>query len=335
MVWNVILTCFIAERPARQKDTNGNTTENVVVDYSTDISEMAENVRSSIVTVNSQVSGFRRTASGIVYARDEEYVYIFTTEQSDFDEGGLTVTFDSSASVTAELVASDSECGVSLLKIKPPFEVTLMRSGSSSVIRQGEYAAVMGGRSVISGSSPMSFGIISRPAQRRIASGGTWFASTIDVDAIVTADMLGGPLLNVGGQMIGMLIGKTGSDRMAYAVGVNEMKLLFDEFITAGKVERGALCLSYRSIGSMRPYEKSERSIKLDVTSGVLVTSVPENSSCAGLIQEGDLLLKIDGQEISDEEALKEMLYDHMSGDAVIVTVQRAGETSEVSVSLQ
>ncbi len=335
MVWNVILTCFIAERPARQKDTNGNTTENVVVDYSTDISEMAENVRSSIVTVNSQVSGLRRTASGIVYARDDDSVYIFTTEQQGFDEGGLTVTFDSSATVKAELVASDHECEVSLLRIQPPFEVTLMRSGSSAVIRQGEYAAAMGGRSIFSNSAPMSFGIISRPAYRKIDAGSNWAASTIDVDAIVTADMLGGPLLNVGGQLIGMLVGKTGSDRMAFAIGVNEMKLLFDEFITSGKVERGALSLSYRSIANMRAYEKSERSIKLDVTSGVLVTGIPENSPCSGILQEGDLLLKMDGQEITDEEALREMLYDHMSGDTVIFTVQRAGENSEVSVSLQ
>ena len=43
----------------------------------------------------------------------------------------------------------------------------------------------------------------------------------------------------------------------------------------------------------------------------------------------------MDGQEITDEEVLREMLYDHMSGDTVIFTVQRAGENSEVSVSLQ
>lgn len=335
MVWNVILTCLVTDKKVRPKD-DSNVTENVVIDYSNDISEMADDVRSSIVTVSSYVSGLRHTTSGIVFAKDENGVYVFTTEQTGFDEGEITVIFDSAAEVKAELIASDAGCGVSLLKIEPPFEVTLMRTGSSSLIRSGEYAAAIGGRSPLSGSAPISFGIISRPAQRRIAAGSSWFASTVDTDANVTSDMLGGPLLNIGGQLIGMLVSRTsGGDRMAFALGVNEMKLLYDEFIADGKAVRGALALTARSVANMRAYEKSERNIKLDVTSGVLVTYIAENSPAEEILKTGDILTEMNGVEITDEDALRQQLYEHAPGDEVTLSIIRNSETMEVSVILQ
>ena len=167
LVWNAVLTYFIFNDPSQPRETNGNEPESVVVDYSNDLSEMAEDVRSSIVTVEIWTGGIRHTTSGIVYAKNEGGVYIFTCEQSGYDESGIRVIFDSSASINAEVVATDADCGVSLLRVKPSFEVSLIRSASSSLIRQGEYAAAMGGRSPISQSAQMSYGIVSRPAQRK------------------------------------------------------------------------------------------------------------------------------------------------------------------------
>ena len=148
--------------------------------------------------------------------------------------------------------------------------------------------------------------------------------------------MLGGPLLNIGGQLIGMLVSRTsGGDRMASALGVNEMKILFDEFVTDGKATRGSLALTARSVANMRAYEKSERNIKLDVTSGVLVTYIAENSPAEEILKTGDILTEMNGEEITDEDGLRQLLYTHVPGEEVTLSIIRNSQTVEVSVILQ
>ena len=323
------------DRPS-SRENNGNITENVVVDYSNDLSEMAENIRSSIVTVETRVSGLRHVSSGVIFAKEDNNVYVFTSEQSGYDESGIQVYFDSSAAVEAQLVGSDPESAVSLLRINPPFEVSVIRSGNSALVRQGEYAAAMGGRSIISQSAPMSYGIISRPAQKRITSSSSWFSSTIDIDANVTSDMVGGPVLNIGGELIGILVGRTfGGDRMGSALSINEMKLLFEEFKANEKAVRGSLGCTYRSISAMRAYEKSERNIKLNQTSGVLVTYIAEESAAAEVLMEGDILLSMDGVEITDENTMMQLLYAHAPGDEAVLSILRGTETMEAGVVLE
>jgi serine protease Do len=335
LAWNAILTYkLFSETPHR--DESGDVTENVVIDYSTDLSEMADDVRSSIVTVSTTVSGLKHTCSGILYARDEEAVYVFTSDQIMFEGGDLTVTFDSSASAEAQIVASDSESAVALLRVTPSFDVTVMRQAASEVIRQGEYAAVMGGRSPITNAAPVSFGVISKPGQRRLLAGSSWFSDIIEIDTAVTSEMLGGPLMNVGGQLVGMCVSRSVSgDRMAYALSIGEMRLLFDEFMENGKAERGTLGITVRAIADMLPYEKSERDIRLDVLSGVLVTYVGENTPAEEVLYPGDILLSIDGEEVADEKAFRTSLYQHKPGDTAVLQILREGEAMEVSVELQ
>ena len=336
LLWNAALTYFIFNDPKQPRENSGSEPESVVVDYSNDLSEMAEDVRSSIVTVETWTSGIRHITSGIVYARDDSGVYVLTCDQSGYDEEGVRVIFDSSASVEAEYVAGDEDTGVCLLRVNPSFEVSLIRTASSSLVRQGEYAAVLGGRSPLSQSAPMSYGIVSRPSQRRIFAGSSWFATTIDFDGNVTGEMMGGPVLNIGGQMIGMMITRSyGGDRMGSAICSNELKILYDEMKENREVTRGALCVTVRSVSSMRAYEKSERNIKLDVTSGVMVTYIADNSEALNVLKEGDILMSMDTVQLSDESVLMQELYEHQPGDEVHFSILRNNETKEVSVILQ
>ncbi len=330
-----MLTAQIYSGRPHQND-NGDVTENVIVDYSTDLTEMADSVRSSIVTVVTRANGLNHTCSGIIFADEPDGVYVFTSDSIIYDEGETAVYFDSAASSAAEVIGTDAATGTALLRIQPEFDVTVMKTAASEIVRQGEYAACMGGRSVLSGSAPISFGIVSRPAQRRVVAGGTWFAEVIDTDAAVSSEMTGGALMNIGGQLAGMILSRnvTG-ERMATALSANEMKLIYDEFIADGEVTRGTLALTVRNTSDMLAYEKSERNIRLDVTSGVLVTYIAENSSAEELILEGDILLSMDGAEIADAKTLREMLYEHQPGDVVVLSILRGGETAEESVELQ
>ena len=335
MAWNAILTYQVFSNSPRQND-GSDVTENVVVDYSTDLSEMADNIRASIVTVMARSNGLRHMCSGIIFAEEEDDVFIFTSDQIVSDGAELTVYFDSSAAAEAEVAAVDSVTGSALLKVRPGFDVTVMKLAAADVIRQGEYAAVMGGRSPVTNSAPVSFGVISQPGQRRIAAGSLWFSSIIDCDAVSIQEMTGGPLMNVGGQLLGMIVSRSVSgDRMTCALSVAEMQLLYEEFKADGRASRGSLGISVRPVADMLPYEKSERDIRLDLLTGVLVTYIAENTETETILHTGDILVSMDGEEITDDDALRTMLYSHAAGDTVVLSILRKGESQEVSVVLE
>ena len=143
-------------------------------------------------------------------------------------------------------------------------------------------------------------------------------------------------MLNIGGQMIGMMITRSyGGDRMGSAICSNELKILYDEMKETREVIRGSLSVTVRSVSSMRAYEKSERNIKLDVTSGVMVTYIAENSPVIDILEEGDILMSMDTVQLSDESVLMQELYKHQPGDEVHFSILRNNETKEVSVILQ
>ena len=121
LAWNAILTYQVFSNSPRQND-GSDVTENVVVDYSTDLSEMADNVRASIVTVMARSNGLRHMCSGIIFAEEEDDVFIFTSDQIVSDGAELTVYFDSSAAAEAEVAAVDSVTGSALLKVRPFFK---------------------------------------------------------------------------------------------------------------------------------------------------------------------------------------------------------------------
>ena len=317
------------------KNDGGDVTEHTVTDYTTDLSEMADEIRSAIVTVSSRGNGVTHTVSGVIYAQTEDGVMIFTSEQALAEASEIEVIFDSGTAVQAELVGSDSDCGCALLKVSPDFAVTVFRSGNSDLLAQGEYIVAMGGRIPAVGSASISFGIVSEPGQRKLSSSSSWAASIIETDAAVTSDMLGGALMNIGGELTGMLVAKApvNSDRMSYALSVNEMKNIYSELMAEGTVVRGSLNITGRSLSSMRSYEKNERNIPLSQTTGVLITHV-EDLSEEGL-KEGDIIISVAGAAVADESALRTLMYTYSPGDTVSMTVIRDGESVEESIQLQ
>ena len=300
-----------------------------ITNYTTDLTDTVARWRSSVVTVASGSS----FASGMIFAAEENNVYIFTVAEAAA-ESGYTVIFDSGASREAETVGSDPETGLLLLRVQPEFDVTPFKTGDSSLLKQGEYIIAMGGRRPTTGTGPVSFGVVSEPGQRKLSVMNTWSANVIETDASVTADSYGGPLMNLGGELTGMLIARPSGaqERMGYAVSVNEMKLVYTELLESGQVVRGSIGAVGRSAGELRTYEKNTLGIPLDTVSGVLITSVSSDSAAEGHLKPGDVIRTLGGEEVEDLDAMRAVLYSRAPEDTLEVTLIRDGE--EITESL-
>ena len=326
LAWDVYLTVQIANNE-KLPETEPNVVSQSTVDYTTDVTEMLDNTRSTVVSVNAP----SRSGSGFVYSHEENSIYLITSSDL-YSDSSITVMFDSSAALPAEVVGVDEVTGVMMLKAEPPFEVKMPRLGDSSLLQQGEYVLTLSGRRPYTGSSVVSFGIVSEPGQLRLNASSSWYTTIVETDAVVTQDAIGGPLLDQGGSVVGMLVRNTGSsDRLNMAVGINEIRFVAEQLKETGTASRGSLGIVSRSVSGLRSYEKSSRGLQLDDITGVLVTDVYSDNG----IRAGDVIQTIDGETVENNDDLCARLYAMHTGDTVELEILRNNEQTALSVVLE
>lgn len=164
----------------------------------------------------------------------------------------------------------------------------------------------------------------------------TTFGSTerldnlIQTDAAINPGNSGGPLLNSSGQVIGVNVATTeGAQNIGFAIPINSVKALVEEFEKNGTIQRSYLGVQYRLISK-------DIALLNDVPQGAYIQEVLDNSPAqkAG-VQTGDIITKIDGQAISDENKISQIVQSKKPGDKVTLEVWSDSKTRSVTATLE
>ncbi len=152
----------------------------------------------------------------------------------------------------------------------------------------------------------------------------------IQTDAAINPGNSGGPLLNSAAQVIGVNVATTeGAQNIGFAIPINSVKAMVDEFNKTGTISRPYLGVRYRLL---------TRDIALlnSVPQGAYIQEVLQSSPAdkAG-IQAGDIITKIDGQAITTDTAVSDTIQKKKVGDSVSLEVWTDGKTRTVTASLQ
>lgn len=331
LAWNIWLTVRVFKYTTVGTD-NRTVIQNTVNGYTTDISEAADAAKASLVSV---LQGAHR-GSGVIISSDKDTAYIVTAAQGLQANGSAAIEFDNGITIEGKILGEDNDTGLALISIVPGFDVTALQLGDSSLISPGETVIVMGGRRS-NDSALITSGTLSAPLQMELNSGTGWIANLLEADCSVNDDNIGGAMMNLSGELLGIAISKPmdGQMEMGYAVSVNEMKNVYTELKNTGTISRGNLGVTARSIAKMNSYEKSANSISLDMTSGVMISEILTGSSADGALHIGDLLTKIDEKKLLNEEELHTILFNHAAGDVLNLTVSRDGTEQQIAVTLK
>jgi S1-C subfamily serine protease len=331
LAWNILLTVRVFKYTTVGTD-NRTVIQNTVNGYTTDISEAADAAKASLVSV---LQGAHR-GSGVIISSDKDTAYIVTAAQGLQANGSAAIEFDNGITIEGKILGEDNDTGLALISIVPGFDVTALQLGDSSLISPGETVIVMGGRRS-NDSALITSGTLSAPLQMELNSGTGWIANLLEADCSVNDDNIGGAMMNLSGELLGIAISKPmdGQMEMGYAVSVNEMKNVYTELKNTGTISRGNLGVTARSIEKMNSYEKSANSISLDMTSGVMISGILTGSSADGALHIGDLLTKIDEKKLLNEEELHTILFNHVAGDVLNLTVSRDGTEQQIAVTLK
>ena len=342
---NVFLFTKVNKSSSSGSSSNKNATvENVNYDVKSSTTDVIEKVNSSVVGVlvyaNGTASG---SGSGVVYRVDGKTAYIITNAHVVSGATDVQVVFSNKESVNATIVGSDTYSDIAVLKLTADFDMTAIECGDSSLLDQGETVLAIGSPLGIEYAGTVTQGIVSgidRTVSVDLNDDGQedWDMNVIQTDAAINPGNSGGALVNMAGELVGitsMKLSNTSVEGMGFALPINDVITSVEQIIENGKVTRPQIGISGVSLSGYSSYQLRYYRINTDLTDGIYVSRVTSGgaASKAG-IQEGDIIVKFDGKEVTTYKSFLTELYSKEPGDKVSVVVNRNGTEKTIEVTL-
>lgn len=342
---NVFLFTKVNKSSSSGSSSNKNATvENVNYDVKSSTTDVIEKVNSSVVGVlvyaNGTASG---SGSGVVYRVDGKTAYIITNAHVVSGATDVQVVFSNKESVNATIVGSDTYSDIAVLKLTADFDMTAIKCGNSSLLDQGETVLAIGSPLGIEYAGTVTQGIVSgidRTVSVDLNDDGQedWDMNVIQTDAAINPGNSGGALVNMAGELVGitsMKLSNTSVEGMGFALPINDVITSVEQIIENGKVTRPQIGISGVSLSGYSSYQLRYYRINTNLTDGIYVSRVTSGgaASKAG-IQEGDIIVKFDGKEVTTYKSFLTELYSKEPGDKVSVVVNRNGTEKTIEVTL-
>lgn len=262
------------------------------------------------------------SGSGFIYTADG---YIVTNQHVVANASSINVTLYNGDTYPATLVGSDSDYDVAVLKIDAK-DLPAVTLGSSTDVNVGDTVMAIGnplGELTFS----MSQGIVSC-VNRAINVEGTPF-NMIQVDASINPGNSGGPLMNLYGEVVGIVSAKYSSyadttvEGLGFAIPINDVQSIIKDIMENGSVGNKA----YMAITAGTMTQQMAAQYKINATEGVFVYSVEDGGAGdkAGL-KLGDVITKLNDTQITSMEDLSAAKKGFKAGDTVTLTVLRDGQ---------
>ncbi|WP_343032362.1 trypsin-like peptidase domain-containing protein [Sphingorhabdus lacus] len=239
----------------------------------------------------------------------------------------VTVTLFDGKEYTAEIVGRDPQSDIALLKIKAT-DLPFVAMADSTKSRVGDWVIAIG--NPLGLSSSVTAGIISA-LQRNIGAGGA-YDRFIQTDTAINPGNSGGPLFNLKGEVIGInnrLISPIGANiGVGFAIPAEEAKPVIESLKKGVRPERGYLGVGIRPVN-----EKLADSLGIEKNRGEEVTGVvPGQAGDKGGLKEFDIVLKIDGQDVSPERTLSYIIANTKPGSRATLEILREGKPQKLNV---
>ena len=320
---------------------------------STDISNMVEEVIPAMVTIvntgkeeydfwgrsySSQSSG-----TGVIIGENEKELLIVTNHHVAKDAKQLDITFIDDVKVQAKVKGMDSDMDLAVLSValedipqETKEKIVVAQLGDSDSLKLGQPAVVIGNALGIGIS--VTDGIISGLNREMTTEDGKK-GTFIQTDAAVNHGNSGGALLNIKGEVIGIVSNKIDGESvegMGYAIPISAASPIIKELIerqtrtdVVDEKDQGYLGVSLQNV-------TSEARAYYGLPEGAYVYAVVEGSGAekAG-IQKGDVITKIEKIKVTSGTEAREILQYYRIGETVTVSYSRLEGGDYVSHEVQ
>ncbi|MCI5072568.1 DegQ family serine endoprotease [bacterium] len=238
----------------------------------------------------------------------------------------ITVTIGQDREYKAKLVGADPKTDVALIKIEPKEELQPLVLGDSDQLQVGEIVVAIGNPFGLS--HTVTQGIVS--AKERTIGFGP-YDNFIQTDASINPGNSGGPLFNLEGKVVGINTAIVASGQgIGFAIPINLAKNIITQLQETGSVTRGWLGVYIQKVD-----DEHAKFLGLPNNRGALVSSVQKDSPAAKAgVKAGDVILKVDGQDIVNFNDLPKKIANLKVGKKVTLTLWRNKKELDVPLTI-
>ncbi|MCL6098906.1 MAG: Do family serine endopeptidase [Bacteroidetes bacterium] len=270
--------------------------------------------------------------SGIIISDDG---YILTNNHVVENANQVTVTLHDKREFDATVVGTDPTTDLAVIKINAK-NLPAAFLGNSNEIKVGQWVMAIG--NPLSLTSTVTAGIISATSRKIGMSSDQYSVENyIQTDAVINPGNSGGALVDLSGAVVGInsAIATNGFSQTyigyGFAIPINLAKTVANELITSGKVSRGYIGVSISEVDAA-----TAKAVGLDEPKGVLVQQIVKGGAASKEdIKEGDVILKVDDQEVNQPNELQSYVASKRAGSSVKLTIFRDGKQIERNVTLK
>ncbi|MFL6352167.1 MAG: S1C family serine protease [Bryobacteraceae bacterium] len=284
----------------------------------------------------------RSLGSGFLISEDG---FILTNFHVISGSSRIQVTLSDQSQYNARAVDTDRSDDLALIKVTPKKRQTFLRLGDSDHLQVGQKVLAIGNPFGLEGT--LTTGVVSSIGRAIQSEDNERLEGMIQTDAAINGGNSGGPLLDSGGNVIGIstaIVGRTNLG-IGFAVPINRAKALLSDFQAGRVTERP-------KIGVTTEYVAGDlaETLGLPRRGGLLVQEVVRGSSedVAGLRGArqivaignvelgigGDFIVAVDGQPVDREDALVRAMSQKRVGDTITLTIIRNGRNFSLPVRL-
>lgn len=276
--------------------------------------------------------------SGFIISNDG-YVVTNNHVVSDAD-AQYTVFLNDGTKFDATIVSTDAVLDIALLKIDGT-DLSYLEFGDSDTVKVGQSVIAIG-NALGEFRNTVSVGVLSGLSRTITATNGTGdseeLQDVLQTDAAINAGNSGGPLLNLDGYVIGVNVAtSTGGQNVSFSLPANAVKNAVDSMIEFGVVIRPYLGVRFITIDS----DLAEKN-NLSVDYGALILRgadgslaiIPGSPADKAGLEENDIILQVDGVDVTVEEPLNVLLRNYKPDDTVTLRVVHDGEEKDMRATL-
>jgi serine protease Do len=322
---------------------------NVLAEFSAAVEELCDLVSPAVVQIEVRVrapvedaderrAGFfaRQRASGSGVILDASG-YIITNAHVTEGSSEIDVSVadrsdparkDAHKHFAARIVGTDTETDLAVLKIDASNLPTLSFRDSDT-LRQGQIVFALG--SPLGLENTLTVGYVSATS-RQLPSGQA--VSYIQTDAPINPGNSGGPLLDMDGKVAGintMIFSKSGgSEGIGFAIPSNVVRHIYEQLRKEGHVHRGTIGVTMQDIDL-----QMSQALGLNRHPGVILSDVvPRGAAEAAGLEQGDVVLAIDGHPVTQIRQAQAAILQIAVGDTIAVDIQRGGQKIQKKVAV-
>lgn len=320
----------------KANNNNDNVVYNIDGSNITAVSVAAKKAMSSVVGITTkQVQNFGfisqevdGVGSGVIVDKNG---YILTNSHvvGDGNAKEIIVLLENEDKIPGKVLWNDSSIDLAIVKVDTT-DLPVAILGDSDKLEVGEIAIAIGNPLGLEFQRTVTSGIISGLHRSIQVDQYNVIEDLIQTDASINEGNSGGPLLNSKGEVIGINTAKIKTaEGLGFAIPINTVKPVIEQVVKEGTYKTVFLGITGVEV------ELYERQLGVDLIADngvVIIEVVPNSPASKGNLRAGDVITKIDDQEIQNMNQLKKSLYKYKKGDKAKLNIIRNGREEQVEI---